>query len=426
MKKCFQILLGLLFCISVTNGYSQSSYDQLFADNINRAEWFMLNKNYSLYKDSVNDYIRNVASSILASYFGRPAEAVREIQCLMDKYGGVLGDSQVSFVILLAENEALLGNYSKATDIYQSLLAQGKGFLEQPLLDKLKGNERLYSALANVENIPLSVNDSIILPIEVKDRMVYVEVEIEGTKVKTILDTGATEMAIDEKLASLLNVSILTDSVFINEGSYMKFGILKELKLGNSILHNIPCIILPEGFTEEGNKESFDFQAILGLSILKKFDSLVIDFKNLVLTLGKKNIIDSIVEPNLCWMNKLLYTNVRFNNEAGIFQFDTGNKGGIMIFNTFYNTHKDALPPLGVLESKTMAHLEGSSPIDFYPIPNCKFQVNNKEKVVDVSILSETSTQLLNYLSCSGIIGIPKGPWENVKVDFKNLIWEIN
>lgn len=425
MKKCFKILLGLILCISVSHVYSQSSYDQLLAENINQGEWFVLHKNYTLYKDSVNDYIRSVASSILESYFGRPQEAIKEIQHLMDNYGGALGDGQVSFIILLAENEALLGNYSKAANIYGSLLAQGKGF-DKPLIDKLNGNMRLYNALAKVENIPISVNDSIVLPIEVKDHTVYVDMELEGKKIKTILDTGATEIAIDKKLADLLNVSILVDSVFVNDGSYMKFGIFKELKLGNSVLHNVPCIILPDGFTEGGNKQHLDFQAILGLSVLKKFHSLTIDFKNSLLTLGKKNILDSINEPNLCWMNKLLYTNVQFNHQAGIFQFDTGNKGGIMLFNSFYSAHKNAFPPLGTLESKTMVHLEGSNTIDLYPLTNCKFQVNNKEKLVDVYILSEVSTRLLDYLSCGGIIGIPDGALENVKIDFDNLIWEIN
>lgn len=428
MKKYFTLLWGcfLCFCFSLPAVYSQSSYDQLLAENINRAEWFALRKNYCLYKDSVNDYIRNVASSILESYFGHPEKAVKEIQRLMEQYGGILGDSQVSFIILLAENEALLGNYSRAADIYHSLLAQGEGFLEKPMIDKLKGNERLYKGLAKVENIPLFVDDRIVLPIEVKDRAVYVDIEIEGKKVKTILDTGATEIAIDEKMADLLNVSILADSVFVNEGVYMKFGIIKELKLGNSILRMIPCMILPDGFTEGKNKQSFDFEAILGLSVLKKFGSLILDFKNLSLTLGEKNSLDSIEEPNLCWMNKLLYTRVRFNNEPGIFQFDTGNKGGIMIFNTFYHAHQEAFPSLETLKSKTMARLEGNSPIDFYPLANCKFQVNNKEKLVDVCILSEASTQLLNHLSCDGIIGIPTETVENVKIDFNNLIWEIN
>lgn len=403
-----------------------SSYDQLLANNINQAEWFVLHKNYSLYKDSVNDYIRNVASSLLVSYFGHPEEAVKEIQSLMDKYGGALGESQVSFIILLAENEALLGNYSKAANIYQSVLAQGEGVLDKTLVDKMRGNERLYTALAKVENRSVSVNDSVILPIEVKDQVVYVDMELEGKKIKTILDTGATEIAIDEKLAKLLKVSVLADSVFVNDGSYMKFGIFKELKLGNSILHNIPCIILPDGFTKGENKRPLDFQAILGLSVLKRFGSLIIDFKELLLTLGKKNLFASMEEPNLCWMNKLLYTNVRINNEAGIFQFDTGNKGGVMVFNSFYKAHKDAFPPLGDLTSKTMIHLEGNSVIDFYPLAKCKFQVNNNEKLVDVFIFSETSSQLMNYLSCSGIIGIPTEPLENIKIDFNNLIWELN
>lgn len=427
MKKCFKILVGFLLCVSVTKAYPQSSYDQLLADNINQAEWFRLHENYGLYKDSVNDYVRNVASSLLESYFGHPEKAVKEIQSLMDKYGGGLGDSQLSFIILLAENEALLRNYSKAAEIYQSVLAQGEGVLDKTLMDKMRGNERLYKALAQIENLPASVNDSVVLPIEVKDQVVYVDLELEGKKVKAILDTGATELAIDEKLADVLNVTVLADSVFVNDGSYMKFGIFKELKLGNHIiLHNIPCIILPDGFTQGENKQLLDFQAILGLSVLKKFGSLIIDFKESLLTLGKKNLFTSIEEPNLCWINKLLYTNVRINNEAGIFQFDTGNKGGIMIFNSFYEAHKNAFPPLGPLTSKTMVHLEGHSAIDYYPLTQCKFQVNNNEKLVDVFIFSEASSQLLNYLSCSGIIGLPTEPLEKVKIDFNNLIWELN
>lgn len=406
--------------------HSQSKYDQVLADNINQTEWFNLNRNYKLYKDSVNDYIRNVASCILNSYFGQPKEAVNEIQTLINKYAEILGNGQVSFIILLAENEALLGNYLKAAHIYESLLSQGEEFLDKSLMNRLKGNVQLYNALAKVENTTTCVNDSLVLPVEIKDNIVYVDIELEGKKIKTILDTGATEIAIDQKLADSLNISILADSVFVNDDSYMKLGVFKEIKLGSSILYNIPCLILPEGFTHGDNHQVFDFKAILGLSVLKKFGSLAIDFKKSSLALGKKNYFGFSYEPNLCWVNKLLYTGVQLNNETGIFQLDTGNKGGIMVFNSFYTAHKDAFPALGPVKSKTMIDLENNSTVELYPLMDCKFQVNNKEKLVNVFVLSDASSKLLNYLSCDGIIGLSIDSLENVKIDFNNLMWELN
>lgn len=427
MKHFYRFFFAIVvWMLSLTPVYSQSPYDQILSDNINQAQWFALNKNYALYKDSVNDYIRTVASCIRNSYFGCPKEAAQDLERLMTTYGGALGDAQLSFMMLWAENEALQGNYAKASQMYASFVAQGEGFLDKFLLDKMKGNVHLYNAFANLENMTVSVPDSTTLPIERKDNEVCVTVSVDSKPVKAILDTGASEVAIDEKLANELNVKIIADSVIMNDNFYMKYGVIENLKIGDITLHQIPCVILPEGFTYGEQKKMFDFQLILGLSVLKKFASMEIDFRNQSLTLGKKSSVNSAQEANMCWANKLAYIDINLNGRPGIFQFDSGSKGNALIFHKFYDRNKEVFPALGEKQIRRMASLEGNNGLEFYPVNECILEVKDMKKEIEASIVAESGSRFFDHLACDGIMGIPlASDLKKLKMDFIHLVWEV-
>lgn len=108
-------------------------------------------------------------------------------------------------------------------------------------------------------------------------------VEINGTKYKYLIDSGASFLTISESMASEY---LLTDAAIdlnsnieleIANGSVMRAKkiIIKKIKIGGSELENILAVVLP------------DDVRLLGMSVLNKFKTWELDLKNQYLIIRK-------------------------------------------------------------------------------------------------------------------------------------------
>ena len=124
--------------------------DMRVSELINSSDWFTLEKEYPLLKDSIQyDYVRLMAEAMLAQNFNREAEAVDLFRTLINSYQQQIGGSNVA----LSLTEIILGNYERL-GMYSTAADKAANLIEQI---KASNAPIDYSRLADIHKRNLSL-----------------------------------------------------------------------------------------------------------------------------------------------------------------------------------------------------------------------------------------------------------------------------
>lgn len=98
MKK---ILFLLTILVSVP-AFSQSA-DERIGTFLNQADWFGLEKNYPILKDSMQaDFLKLMSEALIGYYFNRPDEALQSIHKLLVNHQAEIGGQNALNMAILA------------------------------------------------------------------------------------------------------------------------------------------------------------------------------------------------------------------------------------------------------------------------------------------------------------------------------------
>lgn len=123
MKK---ILFLLTILVSVP-AFSQSA-DERIGAFLNQADWFGLEKNYPILKDSMQaDFLKLMSEALIGYYFNRPDEALQSIhKLLVNHQAEIGGQNALNMAILACQIDGLKGNYATAAQNSRSIMEQLK------------------------------------------------------------------------------------------------------------------------------------------------------------------------------------------------------------------------------------------------------------------------------------------------------------
>ena len=81
-----KLVVSLITFLTISSAYAQNA-DIRVSELINSSDWFTLEREYSILKDSIQyDYVRLMAEAMLAQNFNREAEAVDLFRTLINSY----------------------------------------------------------------------------------------------------------------------------------------------------------------------------------------------------------------------------------------------------------------------------------------------------------------------------------------------------
>ena len=229
MKKLF-LLAAVLFSIPV---FSQSA-DERIGILINQSDWFGLEENYPILKDSMQVDFLKLMSEIMIDYnFNRPDKAISGIRKLLTNHQNEIGGSNVlGMTILACQIDGLRGNYASAAQNAQSIIDQLKA--QNAEKEAYEGLEQVFSFYSKLSSIPAPSitrpDCDVSVPIEIEKVKLPTSVEPKGWRGTTILipviingktyrfifDTGAGTSFMSERFAKEVGVRILNDSLTIN------------------------------------------------------------------------------------------------------------------------------------------------------------------------------------------------------------------
>lgn len=142
-----------------------------------------------------------------------------------------------------------------------------------------------FTPESNILNDNIDAQKQNALPMEKKDGVTYVWIEVNGIPLKFIFDTGASSIFISPAEALvLIKQGTLDENDILGKENYQDAtgGIsegtiinLKEVKIGNKILKNVQASV----------SDNIESPLLLGQSALEQFGSIEIDNRNLKIIL---------------------------------------------------------------------------------------------------------------------------------------------
>ncbi|WP_165041664.1 retropepsin-like aspartic protease [Dysgonomonas sp. ZJ709] len=386
MKKILPLFI-LFFSSIVLHAQSP---DEKIAACLNNSDFFTLDEQYTLLKDSIQSpVLKTFSESLLNAVFNRPQKAFASIDSLIQYHQQEIGFDNVQ-TMLSWKNQLLSGQgeYIRADDELSNFIASIEPYIDSATLNNYRQLDRINKAMRNIPKSELIRLDSdCIIDIELEPfeyegtpmgTTLFVPVAINGENERFIFDTGCPGGAfISEDFANRHHVKIIYDSLQISgTGTRLgKMGLIDSISIGNMTYKNLTAIIAPAVSAVDS---IYKVDAVLGLGIMTAAGEVRIlpKEKKIIFPLEQTPLPES--GRNILFLSNQVLLKTYSNTERMIMQFDTGNIESDLHY-TYYQKHKDEVERTGHKESKISGGFGGVKTIDIYKLPSISLHVGNKD-----------------------------------------------
>lgn len=248
-------------------------------------KWFDMARSLRNDESKYTDKERCMFQALYAEKFSTHEDAIFKWQRyynIYEKQISLLG--KYNIINYITSHYKCLGEYKNAATSIYDFLTKYKKKLTHNQNHKLSQLLDLYTKLCDIskpsiiksissDTIALSCNnrefiDNIDIPIMIADKQIVAN-----------YDTGSSISAISDSLASLCNISIITNSNNIKGiGGNIKghYAIADDICIGNSLIHNILFLVLPQEVFRELNSP----ECIIGNNVGDLLEEVQLDLKN--------------------------------------------------------------------------------------------------------------------------------------------------
>ena len=277
LKTIVIILLSLLSSQVI---YAQQP-DQRIGELVNTEDWFGLDKEYPVLKDSIQTpFLKVVAEAMIARNFNQKERALECLNELLSKHQSDLGDGVFNFIILRAQLLEEMGRYAEAADFMKNVLDQLKGQGVTQGLDAMDYYYQHVNALRDLPALSLSrPNHDVSVPFTLKELkpkrieswmrkkeernpdtksvLITIPVTLHGETIPFHFDTGAGMTFVSEKFVREKGLPLIGDTVVYTGKSKGLRTVIDSLQIGEITVRNIVAGV---GLEEES--ELFDLVGI--------------------------------------------------------------------------------------------------------------------------------------------------------------------
>ncbi len=307
--------------------------------------------------------------------------------------------------------------------------------LEQAKKNMANATDSIFIPYQNLPEFNIFFNQNAdTIPLEIKNGVPCIKLEINGKLYWFIIDTGCMFTSVFKNIAEDLNINIFSDYKRGGVGADGYFtvtaGILNEFKLNNIIFKNLPVSVIMSNSIDVNflfiNLAKFD--GTIGWDLLQQFD-FTIDYKNRQLILRKPEKKKN-KNKNLFWYNIPIFQCYAKENGCPLLLFfDSGSS-----YTQF--EAKSLKFILGIdtaqlkSKSKKMHGVQTSKKMKYWILPEFSFctlvdtNVNclniTNAKVSDLEEFAGWSSLIIN-----GVLGSDCFLDKAIRVDILNGIFEI-
>lgn len=209
------ILLFLLLCISLST--SAQTADERAGTYMNQADWFSLQREFAINKDSLHPFLQEFSQALLDNFFNRPEAACESIGKLLNEQQNNMGfENTASMIYLLSENLSKLRANGQAAETLKSFCDQLEGQVDSVFLAGYRTRECQYRALAKYDLYQWNKADNdLILPFRIDSigtkgsTAITLQGELNGKERNYTLDTGAGVNVVTPEVAEACGMKML-------------------------------------------------------------------------------------------------------------------------------------------------------------------------------------------------------------------------
>lgn len=374
---CNSIDMLRLFLIIVLSllsfqAISAQQPDQRIGELINTENWFGLDKEYPLLKDSIQaPFLKVVAEAMIARNFNQKERALECLNELLSNYQSDLGAEVFNFIILRAQVLEELGRYAEAADFMKNVLDQLRGQGVTQGLDAMDYYYQHVNALRDFPALSLSrPNHDVSVPFALKELkpkrieswmrkkddtnpdaksvLMTIPVTLHGETIPFHFDTGAGTTFVTERFVREKGLPLIGDTVTYTGNSKGLRTFIDSLQIGEITVRNI----------------------IAGVGLEK--ESELLDLVGVGPILGR-DVITAIGETQICMDDSIMLfpiettplpaygRNMQCNShvqavadgESLRFLFDTGNasNNACYLYAAYYNTHRETVDKIATTDT---------------------------------------------------------------------------
>lgn len=421
LRKFLIILLSVLS----SQMLSAQQPDQRIGDLINTEDWFGLEKEYPLLKDSMEvPFLKVVAEVMISRNFNQKERALGCLNELLSNYQSDLGAGVFNFIILRAQLLEEMGRYAEAADFMKNVLDQLKGQGVTEGLDAMEYYHQHVNVLRDLPALNLSRPDhDVSVPFTLKELkpkriepwmrkkdernpdaksiLISVPVTLHGETIPFHFDTGAGMTFVTEKFVREKGLPLIEDSVIYTGNSKGLRTFIDSLQIGEITVRNIIAGV--------GLEEESEFLNLVGVGPILGRDVITAIGETQICMDDSTMLFPVETSPLPAYGRNMLYNShvkATANGENLRFLFDTGNasNNACYLYDAYYNTHREAIDETATTDTISGGGYGSAGAREMKVIRPFSLSIDNMPIQLVEAVVDEESTLADEH--CYGNIGI--------------------
>lgn len=355
------IIIILLLILSSHTLYAQQP-DQRIGELINTEDWFELEKEYPILKDSMQvSFLKVVAEAMIARNFNQKERALECLNELLSNHQSDLGAGVFNFIILRAQLLEEMGRYAEAADFIGNVLDQLKG---QGVTEGLDAMEYYHQHVNVVRELPALClsrpNHDISVPFVLKELkpkrieswmrkkdernpdaksiLISVPVTLHGETIPFHFDTGARMTFVTEKFVKEKGLPLIGDSITYTGNSKGLRTFIDSLQIGEITIRNIIAGV--------GLEQESEFLDMVGVGPILGRDVITAIGETQICMDDSTMLFPYETSPLPAYGRNMLYNShveATVDGERLRYLFDTGNasNNACYLYAAYYNRHRE-------------------------------------------------------------------------------------
>jgi len=393
MKRLI-LLVAMGACIFGARAQSiatvQIDVNERVGQAMNTSEWFELARIYKAEREHIDPFLRTYTESLLATFFGRPAEATMAIERLIGTYGAMMGDGALGMWYYWGVNQTRMGEYGIAAEGLARELAKVEGLADDASIEPLRTCVKQWRELSQFDRVNVlerPAEDDVRVPFCLVSlrpdkgdaQQIRFDAKFNGVAQEVVFDTGAGVNVASEEAAERLGLTMLeaeSEAHGIGGTQQGRYAVAERVELGNATLHNVPFYVISmrTGVDSLDRRYMSQLKVVMGAEMIRAMGEVHIDFEHFELFSPNVQTLDYDEQPNVCSSPALFEVECEINGERQVVNIDTGASESNLSAQ-YFATHREQIEREGVPDTLRSAGAGGIKIEQAYALRNVRIDI---------------------------------------------------
>ncbi|EHQ30662.1 retropepsin-like aspartic protease [Mucilaginibacter paludis] len=381
MKATLSILLLLVTLAAYNHKPSLSAAAAKKLQNLlDNKEYFKLEAQTKLYKDSLDEEKNLYYSSIIDNVFNRNIDCINDVNRLLINFSDQLPDSvKVNMRRLQSDSYFKTYQYAKAAQTDSTTLKLYSKSLSKDVIEDLKKQILIRNALKDTPRQQSIIKRNTLLSWS-HNKLGLIEIPVKCSSIvyNAVFDTRANISAITKTYAKKLGLHMLNVSFDESSGETgLKFktteGVADSIDIGGILIKNVVFEIMPDSVLYI-SAAKFQLNIIIGYPVIEQFGEVHI-YNNGKMTIPLIPTKGNLHNFALDGLDPIVA--LKKGNDTLAFHFDTGASSSLF-YVSYFNKYKTDIIKSAKKKTVGFFGAGGSQKKEVYVLPQINLTLGNK------------------------------------------------